>query len=105
MLMKDVIEIFYQFREMCNETIVLPQQIFNDANARIYHDELMDGRCFALCLAQLGGFVKKNGDVNMDKMLTVTDKIEITEAQRSDFITGINACRNVCKLIFFLYIN
>lgn len=102
MLMKDVKEIFYSFREMCNETVTLPQPIFNDANIGIYHDENIDSRCFALCLAELSGAVKKNGDLDMDQMITIIDKIEVTEKQRSDFITGTNACRNVCKFSFFM---
>lgn len=98
--MEDFKEIFNQFREICNKKISLPEQTFINSSLGIYHDENIDVRCFSFCLAELGGILKKSGDVNMDQMLKFTAKIDIPEKQRTELITGINACKDVCKFIF-----
>lgn len=96
-LFEDFLEIVQHFREICNEKFSLPEQVFIDSSLGKYDDENMDIRCFALCLAELGGIVKKSGDLNTDKMLKITESIDVTEEQSKNFAAGIHGCRNVCK--------
>lgn len=103
--MEDFIEIFNQFREICNKEYSLPEQVFTDASLGIYDDENIDVRCFSMCLAQLGGILKKSGDPNVDQMKKVTEKFDLSEKQLTEFMTGINACKNVCKFLFLFIIN
>lgn len=101
--MEDFIEIFNQFREICNKDYSLPEQVFTDASMGIYDDENMDVRCFSMCLAQLGGILKKSGDPNMDQMAKFTAKFDMSEKLRNEFLTGISECKNVCKFFFLIY--
>lgn len=95
-------EIFQHFREICNEKFSLPEQVFIDSSLGKYDDENEDIKCFSLCLAEVGGIVKKSGDLDMDRMLKVIANIDITETQSQNFAAGVHACRNVCKISFKL---
>lgn len=89
-----------EFREICKKNITLPPQTFTNANLGIYSDDNMDAKCFSLCLAKLAGIVKKNGDSDLNQIMKISRKVDLTEKQLNGFLAGIDACKTVCELIF-----
>lgn len=95
----DLKEIFDSIRDICTSKIPIPEQVLIDVAEGRPDDNNMDLKCFSLCIAKTLGFIKRNGDFDVDKFHHLTVKLVIGDDSTEEFDNAIGLCKDVRKYL------